>query len=74
LTQSKSAQGAIPKPDDRSADSVFKKSSPEYHIPIAPTRTEASKSHGRARARKTEADRFARNFASLIGASHFTTE
>jgi Mg-chelatase subunit ChlD len=54
LTQSKSARGSIPQPDGRSADSVFKKSSPEYHIPIHPSRAEASKSHGRARARKTE--------------------
>jgi Mg-chelatase subunit ChlD len=53
LTQSKSAQGSIPKSDGQTADSVFKKSSPEYHIPIHPSRTDAFKSHGRARARKT---------------------
>ena len=53
MTQSKSAQGSIPKPDGRTAGSVFKKSSSEYHIPIHPSRTEAFKSHGRARARKT---------------------
>ena len=53
MNQSKSAQGSIPKPDGRTADSVFKKSSSEYHIPIHPSRTDAFKSHGRARARKT---------------------
>jgi magnesium chelatase subunit D len=53
LTQSKGTQGSSPTPDGQTADSVFKKSSPEYHIPIRPSRTEAFKSHGRARARKT---------------------
>ena len=53
LIQVKGVQGTIPKPDDRPADSVFKKSSAKYHIPIRTFRAEASKSHGRARARKT---------------------
>jgi Mg-chelatase subunit ChlD len=53
LTQAKSVQGSIPMPDGRTEDSVLKKSSPEYHIPIHPYRTDAFKSHGRARARKT---------------------
>jgi Mg-chelatase subunit ChlD len=53
LTQLKGAQGTMPKPDDRWGNSVFKKRSPEYNIPIHTFRAEASKSHGRARARKT---------------------
>lgn len=53
MTQSKSVQGSIPKIDGRTADSAFKKSSLEYHIPIHTSRTDAIKSHGRARARKT---------------------
>jgi Mg-chelatase subunit ChlD len=66
LTQSKSAQGAIPRLDNRSADSVFKKSSAEYHIPIHPSRAEASKSHGRARARKTAVAAFGRKQSNKL--------
>jgi Mg-chelatase subunit ChlD len=66
LTQLKSAQDAIPEPDVRPADSVFKKSSPEYHTPIHPFRTEASKSHGRARARKTAVAAFGKKQSNKL--------
>jgi Mg-chelatase subunit ChlD len=66
LSQSRSARGATPKPDDRAADSVIKKSLPEYHIPIHPTRTEAFKSHGRARARKTAVAAFGKKQSNKL--------
>jgi Mg-chelatase subunit ChlD len=66
LTQSKSAQGTISNPDNRSADSVFKNGSAEYHIPIHPSRAEASKSQGRARARKTAVAAFGRKQSNKI--------
>lgn len=66
MIQSKSAQGAIPEPDDRSADSVFKKSSPEYHIPLHPFRAEASKSHGRGRGRKTAVAAFGKKRSNKL--------
>jgi Mg-chelatase subunit ChlD len=66
LTQSKGTQGSIPKPDGPTADSVFKKSAPEYHIPIHPSRTDAFKSHGRARARKTAFAAFGRTQSNKL--------
>jgi Mg-chelatase subunit ChlD len=66
LTQSKSAQGSIPKPDGRTADSVFKKSASEYQIPIHPSRTDAFKSHGRARARKTAIAAFGKKQSNTL--------
>jgi Mg-chelatase subunit ChlD len=66
LTQSKSDQGSTPKTDDRSADSGFKKSSLKYHIPSHPSRTEAFKSHGRARARKTAVAAFGKKQSNKL--------
>ena len=66
MTQSKSAQGSIPKPDGRTADSVFKKSASAYQIPIHPSRTDAFKSHGRARARKTAIAAFGKKQSNTI--------
>ena len=66
LTHSKSAQGSIPKPDGRTADSVFKKSAFEYQIPIHPSRTDAFKSHGRARARKTAIAAFGKKQSNTL--------
>ena len=66
MTQAKSAQGSIPKTDGRTSDSAFKKSSPEYHIPIHPSRTAAFKSHGRARARKTAVAGFGRKQSNQL--------
>ena len=66
MTQSKGAQGSIPKADGQTADSAFKKSPSEYHIPIHPTRTDAFKSHGRARARKTAAAAFGRKQSNKL--------
>jgi hypothetical protein len=66
LTQSKNAQDSIPKPEGRTADSVFKNSSPEYLIPIHPSRTDAFKSHGRARARKTAIAAFGKKQSNKI--------
>ncbi len=47
-------------------DSFFKKSSPEYYIPILPSRTDAFKSHGRARARKTAIAAFGRKQSNKL--------
>ena len=66
MTQSKSAQDSIPKIDGRTANSDFKKSSPEYHIPIHPSTSEAFKSHGRARARKTAVAAFGRKQSNQL--------
>ena len=66
MNQSKNVQGSIPKPAGRTADSVFRKSSPEYHIPIHPSRTEAFKSHGRARARKSAVAAFGKKQSNQL--------
>ena len=51
---------------ERSAGSASKKSLPEYHIPILPLRTDAIKSSGIARSRKTELSRFGRKQSNRL--------